>query len=1448
MKEKTGNRHEHPRKTGRGKHDAHLPVHGQADAHGEGTFTPRPIVAAAFAAASALGCLHAAAAPAGGQIAAGAGTINAAPNAAGGTRTVIQQGSNRLAINWTSFDIGANDSVTFAQPGSSAIALNRVTGQSATRILGTLTANGQVFILNPNGVLFGKSAQVNVGGLLATTLNLSDSDFLAGKFRFTDSGGTGSIVNEGQITANGGYIAFIAPQVSNRGSLIADKGTVELAAGSAATVTLAGDQLVSLTIDQGTLDALAENGDLIRADGGVVILTSKGKDAVLSGVVNNTGEIVARTAVNVGGTIKLIADGGTALVGGTLDASAPHGGNGGTIETSGEAFQLQPGATITTRATNGQSGTWLIDPSDIVVAASGGDMTGAQLSSELATTNVQLQTSSGTGGIGDITINDGVVWNSGNTLTLTADRNILVSGILNAGTGSVVANATNNVTLAGPLTAVALTANAGGTLTTSSSMTLAGSGSLTASGAITLGAVIVAGQSLSVTSGSGIAINAPISVGSGNGGLTLSATGTISPSANALISTSTFDLQNGAWVQVGGGVLPAFSASNFVVGNGASFLRALSGAGTTTDPYLIADVYGLQGIGSSEILLAKSYELANSIDASGTANWNAGFGFRPIGSTVGNPFSTSEVPFTGSFDGNGKTISGLTIHCPNACDDVGLFGAIQDDSVSNVSLTHFNVVGSRFVGALVGVNQGGTISNVSADNGTVTGTSNTLPSDTTGNTNVGGLVGENVSDGAFFPASISNAIVGSGVTVTASGGGGPTEGKVGGLVGWNSSGSIAGSTSAATVTGDIVVGGLVGENDGSISNSSSSGPVTANASDAGGLVGVNNATGQIRSSWASGSVSAFQTAGGLAAENDGSIVQSFSSSSTTAFAGDVGGLVGVNFGSIADSYALGRSVGLSAVAGGLVGDNEGPITTSYATGFVSGGEAAGGLAALGGEAGAQITNSYWNTDTTGQGASFGGTGLTNAQMLSSQASSFSGFDFSSVWRFIPGTSYPYLASMFASTPTVLSGTYTKTSGAVQSAKTLDFAANDQLIASVTTGANGFYYLMLPATTFSGATAFVAFSPTNGGSPGTALGAAETSGASVSMNLRDNVVALAGSNVGLGDVASALGNPFSGSPLSSVASLLPAVLTNLQSNALATASGVSLVSAPGTELDLTGDTSISAAAIALGSVNGSGAALTLQTSGGDITQGGAFKLGALGIANAGNVMLTGANQIAIVAASTSGSFSLDNAGNLTVGQVGSTTGITAAGPITLTNVGYTTTLAQPITSSASGDAMVLASSSLVNLNGPNAVAASNGRWLIYTTSPDADSFGALQSGNDALWGQTYSPGSTVAASGDRYLFSADQVVLAAPPSSSATSPNQPPPTSSNQSSSTSAVINQVQAVANNDADNDSNSDSNGRRKEIGAVLAAFNAAHSTPVSSNGQSSALPAWPVANACVP
>ena len=378
--------------------------------------------------------------PQGGQVTLGSGAISTPSS----NHMQIQQGSQKLAIDWQSFDIGADSKVTFQQPGSDAIALNRVVGSDGSKIMGQLDANGRVFLINPNGVLIGKGAQVNVGGLVASTLELSNEDFAAGNYRFKGDGSNASVVNQGSIkAADGGAVALLGGKVSNEGVIAAKMGTVALAAGNQVTLDFAGDGLLNVQIDEATKDALVENHQLIQADGGQVLMTAKASDALLKSVVNNTGVIEAQTLGEKNGKIALLGgfDGGTVEVAGTLDASAPNGGNGGFIDTSGAHVQVKEGAQVTTQAAKGKTGTWLIPPSHKPAAAGGGYITGAQLSSNLNATNVTLQSSSGAkAGSGDININDAVSW-SQNTLTLNAARNININAVMTAsGTSALALN------------------------------------------------------------------------------------------------------------------------------------------------------------------------------------------------------------------------------------------------------------------------------------------------------------------------------------------------------------------------------------------------------------------------------------------------------------------------------------------------------------------------------------------------------------------------------------------------------------------------------------------------------------------------------------------------------------------------------------------------------------------------------------------------------------------------------------------------------------------------------------------------------------------------------------------------------------------------------------------------------------------------------------------------
>ena len=197
---------------------------------------------------------HAYALPAGGVVAAGAASI-----AQGTGSTTITQTSQNAALHWQSFQIGAQESVRFVQPNSNSVALNRVLGPDPSSILGNLSANGKVFLVNPNGILFGKSASVNVGGLVASTLGITDSDFMAGTYHFNGAG-AGSVLNQGSINASGGYVALLGASVSNEGVIAARLGTVALAAGQAITLDVAGDGLLNVAVAQGALNALAQRG------------------------------------------------------------------------------------------------------------------------------------------------------------------------------------------------------------------------------------------------------------------------------------------------------------------------------------------------------------------------------------------------------------------------------------------------------------------------------------------------------------------------------------------------------------------------------------------------------------------------------------------------------------------------------------------------------------------------------------------------------------------------------------------------------------------------------------------------------------------------------------------------------------------------------------------------------------------------------------------------------------------------------------------------------------------------------------------------------------------------------------------------------------------------------------------------------------------------------------
>ncbi|OPX93226.1 MAG: Heme/hemopexin-binding protein precursor [Syntrophorhabdus sp. PtaB.Bin006] len=890
------------------------------------------------------------AAPRGGQVTTGSATI-----AQSGTITTINQSTTRASINWRSFSTRPQEIVNFNQPSASSLTLNRVIGNERSILEGALNATGKVFLINSNGILFTKGASVNTAGFIASTLNLTDEDFNAGKYEFKANGPTGSIVNMGTITAKDGYVALLGNTVSNQGVISATKGTVALASGDKVTLNFNGDSLINVTVDQGTLNSLVENKEAIYADGGTVILTAKAADDLLSAQVNNTGIIQARTIDDLKGTITLYADGGATTVSGTLDASAPTSGDGGFIETSGDRVKIADGTFITTKSATGKNGTWLIDPTDFTIGE-GGDITGTLLSSLLGSSNITLLSTDGTRGTeGDINVNEAVSWSADTTLTLNAATDINVNAPItasgdNAGltlTAGTDINVNKSITLSG--TNGALTMNYGGDYHIFTPTAYAG-------------AVLDAnGRPIAQRAPEGTEY-ASITLPGSNASLTINGT-----PYTLIHSMDQLAAQDDA-----GGTASGFYA--LAQDLDATAWSAANMGATSVVGKLAGTFAGLGHTVSNLTLNAPSKNfvglIGQTVDGTTTVIRDMGLkdvnitGKKLIGVLLGTSYGAtiSNAYSTGFVSGSDASIGGLV---------GGATNTIIRDSFSNVDVT---VTGKgQNAGGLVGQANNTTITNSHAT-GKVTSTStNTLSV-------IGGLVGTAVN------LTVSNSYATGSVESTGH--------SVGGLIGSLYVGNVTNSFTAGDVTGGGGVGGLLGHGDGStIDNCYATGKVTATGGGAGGLVGQGGGT--IKNSHATGEVtSTTGYLGGLAGDWNGSIINSWATGEVTAtgtdwFCGWIGGLVGrVIDGSITNSYATGNVTG-DTVVGGLVGAAGcgTSISNSYAAGLVTAtdGDAVGGLvghATWENEAPIVISNSYWNMDTTGQRRGVGETNVSDDYIVS----------------------------------------------------------------------------------------------------------------------------------------------------------------------------------------------------------------------------------------------------------------------------------------------------------------------------------------------------------------------------------------------------------------------------------------------------------------------------------
>ena len=358
--------------------------------------------------------------PEGGVVISGAGSVSqVAPKV-----THIDQYSQNLLMNFESFDVAADESVQILQPDITAWFVGRVVGGSPTSIFGAISANGQVALVNPRGVIFGESSTVDAAGVFASGLNVNSDTPFDGQVNFaaTDNAG-GSVINNGLISAStGGTVTLLGETVANNGVVRATLGHVNLAAGRKAVVSFGDEGLLGVEVTESVLRnneglrAAVTNSGLIEAAGGQVVLTGQVSRDLFDSAVNNSGVIRARSASYRNGVLTLGGRGGDVVNTGVLDVSSEGPGDAGSIRMqSDQGIRLEGGSELTARSSGGDGGAIVIEAETVVISqslldASGGaaggtvDITGfAEVSVSQDATLQADATGAGDGGVVSIT-------------------------------------------------------------------------------------------------------------------------------------------------------------------------------------------------------------------------------------------------------------------------------------------------------------------------------------------------------------------------------------------------------------------------------------------------------------------------------------------------------------------------------------------------------------------------------------------------------------------------------------------------------------------------------------------------------------------------------------------------------------------------------------------------------------------------------------------------------------------------------------------------------------------------------------------------------------------------------------------------------------------------------------------------------------------------------------
>lgn len=879
--------------------------------------------------------------------------------------TVINQSSSNAIINWQSFNIGQNQSTHFQQPAG-GIALNQISAlQGASQIYGRLTATGQIILENPAGIFFGPSAYVNVGGLIATTAHIKTSDFLNGKYYFSGTPAGSSVINAGTIlAAQHGLVALVGANVRNDGMITASLGKVALASGNAFTVDFGGDGLVNFALnDSAVKDANGKTVPGSITNTGTISVAPQAAQNVLDNSINMNGIAQATSVSQSGGEIILGGSStGNVKVSGKLIASNhTSGGKGGKIKITGQHILVDNGAVLDASGDAGGGDIFIggnahgagpLPNADTVIM-----MPTASINADAITSgnggNIVLWSNDATQAYGSLSAKGGATSGNGGSIE-TSGSYLDVNGI------SVNTSAPNGLAGDWLLDPADLIISAGANSNVSGSAPFIPTGTASNLNVTTLTTALAGGD---------VTVQTGLDSFAGNGDIFVN-TGISWSSANSLTLSAYRNITSSATITNTGGGSVALRADNTGTGTGTvSFTAgnnvALSGGSGEVSVFYNPTIFGtpqtiytggtaptafmlintaanLQTLSTTNTLWASNFALATNIDASGLV------GFTPI--ALGSNYS-------GNFNGQGFTISNLTINLP-ATNNIGLFSVIgASGSVSDLALSSANISGGVIgVGGIAGINNG-SISNIINVTGTIQGATNL----------VGGIAGENTSTGSITS---SNAAADVSTPL-----GLATNTYTGGLVGYNDSGATLTNDSVlgGSVQGSRFIGGLVGGNASIIDNTNTVATGTilgSNVSGAGtqdslgGLAGINDVGGTIVNytnplpnivlnnfNVVSGFV------GGLVGTNSGTINGATVSNNvlgqTPQFLASrwYGGLAGINTatGIIKGTINLSGQVTAYRAVGGLIGENDAafdPVTTPITinnNSIVNGFEQTGGL-------------------------------------------------------------------------------------------------------------------------------------------------------------------------------------------------------------------------------------------------------------------------------------------------------------------------------------------------------------------------------------------------------------------------------------------------------------------------------------------------------------------------